>query len=633
MENTSSAVSLDDGFRACADQVEKLSRHVAEIQRLLDPLAQPIDLDGWEAVIKRLTAYRSSGGRVVLVATLYGPTGAGKSTLFRLMTGIPVPAGDDRRPYTHSSAAAVPASLSNEEHLRAILPGFDLEPLASMAQLTSACGNVHRLLISSYTPFGQSRFPLILIDVPDFDSVKQIHWVKASASLARAEVVLFIVQWEKRGDAAVVKALQRACRIGARLAMVVTKILPNENGTPFPERVAAYRRQLLADVQNGHHGGDFHERRADGRSLHEFLALCDWYFSPYFLEGAPSLDRFVPLQPGTPSLPSILSGMDGERVLLDGLMEPSLRLVRACRKVVASAERRIEQLDQNLKAAEELLRPAAVAIVKDLFPDLPLLQFFRDEAERRRNSSTTILTRPLRWLGRGIGYLVGHIRSGFERVLDAFRSSTAGDVREREEIERARLRTQVDSLIQRWRSTFPEECKPNGLLCAAVCARVAAAMAGDDLPSVGLDWEKSMRAEARSWAEEHPTLCYWLPLAGDLARIAGVLTAVGVMFVPVAAPVLVAAGGAGGGLIAGEILEYAKSWKMEGAVAVSRQVWFEQRSAEFEAYLRTNIFEELFRPWLEQRQRLRKAPLDDCRQAGAALVELARGWEVGREVA
>lgn len=545
------------------------------------------------------------------------------------MTGIPVPAGDDRRPYTHASAAAVPASLHKDEILRAILSGFDVEPLGSMDQLTSACANVRRLLIAAYAPIGPSRFPLILLDVPDFDSFREIHWEMANVSLARSEVVIFIVQWEKRGDATVFEALQRVCRVGARLALVVTKILPNENGKPLAERVVTYRRQLLADAQNESQGRGFHEQRADGRTLHRFLAESDWYFSPYCLDGAPTLDWFVPLCEDTPSIPSLLNGLDGERVLLAGLMEPSVRLVRASQHVIAKAEQRIEELDRNIQIAEDMLWPVADAIVRDLYPDLPLLQFFRDEAEKRRNSTMATLTRPLRWLGESFGYLFKRVKHQLDRLHDAFRSINSGDVRAREEIERERLRTEVDALIQRWRSTFPEECKSTGVLNASACANIATAMSKAELPGVGPDWEKTMRAEASRWADEHPLLCYWMPLAGDLARIVGVLSAVGVMFVPVAAPVLVAAGG----LITGEVLACAKRWRMDRAVVVSRQTWFEQRSDEFRSFLRAHVFEQLFRPWLEQRERLRNAPLDDCRQVCDALIAMAHQSEVNREVA
>lgn len=73
--------------------------------------------------------FSSLGGREVLVATLYGPTGAGKSTLFRLLTGIPVPAGDEVRPVSYASALAVPSPLANKEALCTILSGLEPVPL------------------------------------------------------------------------------------------------------------------------------------------------------------------------------------------------------------------------------------------------------------------------------------------------------------------------------------------------------------------------------------------------------------------------------------------------------------------------------------------------------------------------
>ena len=54
----------------------------------------------------------SRGANLALVATLYGPTGAGKSTLCRLLTGVPVPAGDDVRPVSYASVVIVPQTWS-----------------------------------------------------------------------------------------------------------------------------------------------------------------------------------------------------------------------------------------------------------------------------------------------------------------------------------------------------------------------------------------------------------------------------------------------------------------------------------------------------------------------------------------
>ena len=128
-------------------------------------------LPEWQAMVKRCDALQAQGAQPALVAMLYGPTGAGKSTLFRLLTGVEVPAGDSRRPMSYACTLAVPQDMAQEEHLGRIFPHFQLQPLQSMEQLTR---HQHSASLLLYTPYqAATGVPLILADVPDFDSIAQ----------------------------------------------------------------------------------------------------------------------------------------------------------------------------------------------------------------------------------------------------------------------------------------------------------------------------------------------------------------------------------------------------------------------------------------------------------------------------
>src|SRR6266850_1298758 len=98
-------------FERFAAAVEGLVRHFPEIFVLLHPEQSLDTVDGWSAMVQRSEALQAQGRKPVLVATLYGPTGAGKSTLFRLLTGVPVPAGSDVRPVSYASVVVVPPNL------------------------------------------------------------------------------------------------------------------------------------------------------------------------------------------------------------------------------------------------------------------------------------------------------------------------------------------------------------------------------------------------------------------------------------------------------------------------------------------------------------------------------------------
>src|SRR5438105_4646740 len=82
--------SAADRFQRYRQAVARLRVEFPRVFDLLRPTDSLESIEGWLAMVKRHDAFEHQGGEPALVATLYGPTGAGKSTLFRLLTGVQV---------------------------------------------------------------------------------------------------------------------------------------------------------------------------------------------------------------------------------------------------------------------------------------------------------------------------------------------------------------------------------------------------------------------------------------------------------------------------------------------------------------------------------------------------------------
>ncbi len=218
-------------LRLFLDDVGKLVEKMPKVHKALhDP--NPFDkIEGWEPMVMRCQAYLNQGDDLALVSMLLGPTGAGKSTVFTLLTGLPVPAGGYVRPLSHGSMAAVPRSLDTRARLESLFPGYtQFEKLASeydYERLKEVNTPLDLLFYAGNDPvLDQSALPMVLVDAPDFNAVDETNWEKAERMLARAEVVVFIVYEESYKDDRAIKALRRCCGLAGYLAYFVTKTNP-----------------------------------------------------------------------------------------------------------------------------------------------------------------------------------------------------------------------------------------------------------------------------------------------------------------------------------------------------------------------------------------------------------------------
>ena len=163
------SAALDDRLAALREVVE-----VAR-GRLEDE-----DVDAAEALVRR-AGQRIGLGMEATVVALAGPTGAGKSTLFNALVGAEVATAGRRRPTTSASTAAVWGEVPE-----ALLAWLDVP-------------RRHRV---DGVPSAVRGGGLVLLDLPDFDSVELDHRREVERVLALADLFVWVVDPQKYADAA-----------------------------------------------------------------------------------------------------------------------------------------------------------------------------------------------------------------------------------------------------------------------------------------------------------------------------------------------------------------------------------------------------------------------------------------------
>jgi GTP-binding protein EngB required for normal cell division len=149
------------------------------------------------------------------VVALAGPTGAGKSTLFNALAGAELAGTGVRRPTTSSASAAVWGSVDG-----ALLDWLAV-PRRHAAEAGGAPG-------------------LVLLDLPDFDSVQVGHRLEVERLVALVDLMVWVVDPQKYADAALHDDLLRPLAAHGDVMVVVL----NQADLLAPSALDAARRDL-----------------------------------------------------------------------------------------------------------------------------------------------------------------------------------------------------------------------------------------------------------------------------------------------------------------------------------------------------------------------------------------------------
>lgn len=561
---------------------------------------------GWAPAMSRFEAFEKQGRQPVLVATLFGPTGAGKSTLFRLLTGVSVPAGEIEMPTTRSCVAGVPAEF-DDIRVASIFPNFRCERLRDMNDLRKSNDDNARLF---HIDFQRQidHLPHVLTDSPDFNSVVDANWAKAERLLGRAEIVLFLVPDGAYANHDTVSQLARCCRLAAHLAYVFTKTDADRARRMWADLLVSKLSITKGDC-------DFEQRREDGRSLREFLQQSPVYCLP---RNQLDLQRMQALETHFPPFTSLLRGLDAGKLILRGLLEPTGLLTNLVRDLLAEREKTLRQINERLVAVENDVRQVAQQVGGGEYPIGRVLELILEEAEMRQSSIFRIFLVPFRWLWYPVNQLVGGIKQWL--------MGDARERRDRPELEREKLELATNDLTGRWRDRYAEERHADGILGQERLSQVCDLLRASEPPAPADEWESHVRAEFGRWCDENPTRMNLLVSLSAVFK--GVALALIVIDLTViGGQGLILAAGAGG--VAGLILDLAKRLNLQRVIEVADERWRAQRTAEIEGYLNEQFLKPIFHDWYVKRDKLESLPVAECQEAVDSLTALADGLRTG----
>ena len=198
-------------------QTATLPDRLAALQRALALAGErfsDVETGPARAVVERA---RQRLGRSPLhtVVALAGGTGSGKSSLFNAIVGTPLSPVGVRRPSTEEPIACIWGAVGPED--------------AAVASLLDWLGVPVRSRLSHRTSLDQRDDPeldgLILIDLPDHDTVRVEHLPGIGRVIDNADLVLWVVDPQKYADAALhERYLSRLAGRDAALAVVMNQL-------------------------------------------------------------------------------------------------------------------------------------------------------------------------------------------------------------------------------------------------------------------------------------------------------------------------------------------------------------------------------------------------------------------------
>lgn len=597
-----------------------LERYRSHVERLLEGLETLHALTGAESALRDLPGYRELKGRPWIgrdrqpwiVVTLFGPTGAGKSTVFRLLTGLQVPAGDAIRPVTFNPVIAVQEGAMDESMLAELFPAHQLELVADLDVLKKKDLPRETLFYSWYQPPSHSGGPgLILADVPDFDTVYQGNWEKAADMMRRAEVVLFLIYPAAYMDRSVIDHLAGCCTHAGRLAILFTK-------ADSAEQVGLIWEDLCRKTAEAPELKRFQEeQRQDGRSLASFLSESTVYFSPY--TSKPSLDAIGPVTPGAPEFTSLLTGLDGLQILLANLNEDTQLGIKSLETLRRAAEKQAAVFKECVERSDQSAREAAAIVAGTCFPAGRMSDVIFQVLREYRPGWVRVVGAPVSF----VGTLVAKSHATLNRALRR-------NAQPMSRLEHDRVQQVLDELLTAWRADLPE-----ANLTMERCRSARESMSKLPLPQPSADWELAVREAASQWIKANPWRTTVLGSVNEVLMMLGG-TAVGLDLLMTGGQTsfwggvilgklgLVGAAGAGS-TAAGALLAIYEKAGLQKVLETADHAWRAQRCDEIFQHLRKHLAGPLFRDeWDRRMKALQRAPMRSYQDSADRLKQLMK---------
>lgn len=215
-----------------------LQRKVDALHRAAQEARGRVDdalLDDVEATATR-SAERLGLSSEHTVVAIAGSTGSGKSTTFNALAGMELSDPGAQRPMT-SVAKALVWSDDDSDELRELLEWLGV-PRAHQ---------FHRSELSSAPPRHALPEGLILLDLPDHDSIQTAHHRESERIVALADALIWVVDPQKYADAAIHHRFLRPLAGHRDVTMVVLNHIDEVPEEERPGLMRDLRKLLVAD--------------------------------------------------------------------------------------------------------------------------------------------------------------------------------------------------------------------------------------------------------------------------------------------------------------------------------------------------------------------------------------------------
>ena len=230
VEKVRGALTGDDG-RVDPDELVRRVDALGKFVKLVDPYLPDADLVAAHTLVERAGS-RLSLSRDHTVVALAGSTGSGKSSLFNALARLKLSPVGVRRPTTGVAHACV------------------WGPLEPANQLLDWIGVLprHRFIRESALDADDEATlrGLVLLDLPDFDSVERGHRLEVDRLLGLVDQVVWVVDPQKYGDRILHQAYLSQFRSHADVTVVVLN-QADRLSTQDTETVLGDLKRLLAD--------------------------------------------------------------------------------------------------------------------------------------------------------------------------------------------------------------------------------------------------------------------------------------------------------------------------------------------------------------------------------------------------
>ena len=184
IEKVRGALTGVDGRVDSEELVQRLDS-LAKFLRLVDPYLPDADLVAAHTLVER-AGNRLSLSRDHTVVALAGSTGSGKSSLFNALARLKLSPVGVRRPTTGAAHACVWGPL---EPANQLLDWVGVLPRQRFIRESALDGDDEAALRG-----------LVLLDLPDFDSIERSHRVEVDRLLGLVDQVVWVVDPQKYGD-------------------------------------------------------------------------------------------------------------------------------------------------------------------------------------------------------------------------------------------------------------------------------------------------------------------------------------------------------------------------------------------------------------------------------------------------